>query len=55
MSISEVGPDHAQLSAADGVQRVQEEGLGLSDLVCSDITGGAKALTIPAALVERTL
>ncbi len=55
MSISEVGSDHAQLSAADVVQRVREDGLGLIDLVFSDITGGAKALTIPAALVERTL
>ncbi|MCA9859268.1 MAG: glutamine synthetase [Thermomicrobiales bacterium] len=43
------------MKAAEVVERVRDEGLGLVDLVFSDITGGAKALTIPATLVERTL
>lgn len=47
--------DRVELTAADVVERVRDEGLGLVDLVFSDITGGAKALTIPSALVERTL
>jgi glutamine synthetase len=55
MSISERKSSYASLTASEVVQRVREEGLGLIDLVFSDITGGAKALTIPAALVERTL
>ncbi len=55
MSSTEVRSGQVPLSAADVVQRVREDGLGLIDLVFSDITGGAKALTIPAALVERTL
>ena len=55
MSISERKSSYAPLTATEVVQRVHEEGLGLIDLVFSDITGGAKALTIPAALVERTL
>jgi len=55
MSISERISGYAPLTASEVVQRVREDGLGLIDLVFSDITGGAKALTIPAALVERTL
>ncbi|MEZ4505090.1 MAG: glutamine synthetase beta-grasp domain-containing protein [Thermomicrobiales bacterium] len=55
MSVSELGTGHARTSASEVVLRVREEGLGLVDLVFSDITGGAKALTIPASLVERTL
>lgn len=55
MSNSAVRSIRAQQTASDVIQRVRDEGLGLIDLVFSDITGGAKALTIPAALVERTL
>lgn len=44
-----------EVSASDVVARVVDERLGLVDLVFSDITGGAKALTIPAGLIERTL
>lgn len=55
MSVSELRSSHPRPSASDVVLQVREEGLGLVDLVFSDITGGAKALTIPAALVERTL
>ena len=44
-----------RLTAAEVAEQVREEKLGLVDLVFSDITGGAKALTIPAALVDRTL
>lgn len=55
MSVSELRSSHPRPSASDVVLQVREEGLGLIDLVFSDITGGAKALTIPAALVERTL
>lgn len=55
MSIIEVNHDQARLTADGVVERVRDEGLGLVDLVFSDITGGAKALTIPASLVERTL
>ncbi len=55
MTIPGVRSSQAALTASDVAQRVRDEGLGLIDLVFSDITGGAKALTIPAALVERTL
>ena len=55
MSIVRTRNDPPELTAGDVVEQVRAEGLGLVDLVFSDITGGAKALTIPAALVERTL
>src|SRR6478735_7210387 len=55
MSIVRTRNDRPELTAGDVVEQVRAEGLGLDDLVFSDITGGAKALTIPAALVERTL
>lgn len=55
MSISGTRSMQTQSTATDVIQRVRDEGLGLIDLVFSDITGGAKALTIPARLVERTL
>jgi glutamine synthetase len=55
MSVLEVKHEHARPTADDVVERVRDEGLGLVDLVFSDITGGAKALTIPASLMERTL
>ena len=35
--------------------RVDREGVRLIDLQFSDITGGVKSLTIPAALLENTL
>jgi glutamine synthetase len=41
--------------AHDVVERVQLDGVQLVDLIFSDISGGAKALTIPAALLETTL
>lgn len=55
MSTTDLRLARHALTAPDVVQRVQDEGLGLIDLVFSDITGGAKALTIPSSLVERTL
>ena len=42
MSTSEAKTNHAQLTASDVVQRVRDDGLGLVDLVFSDITGGAR-------------
>jgi glutamine synthetase len=36
------------------VERIQRENVRLVDLVFSDIAGGAKALTIPAELLENT-
>lgn len=36
-------------------ERVEHEGVSLVDLQFSDITGGVKSLTIPAALLEPTL
>lgn len=41
--------------AYDVVERVQNDDVHLVDLIFSDIAGGAKALTIPAALLEATL
>jgi glutamine synthetase len=41
--------------AHDVVERVQHEDVQLVDLIFSDISGGAKALTIPAALLEKTV
>ena len=55
MSATGTRQERVELTAADVVARVRDEGLGLVDLVFSDITGGAKALTIPTSLVERTL
>jgi glutamine synthetase len=39
----------------DALERARREGVRLVDLVFSDITGGAKALTIPAELLGPTL
>lgn len=55
MSVLETRSEQYGPSAAEVVERVRDERLGLIDLVFSDIAGGAKALTIPASLVERTL
>jgi glutamine synthetase len=55
MSMVETRDGSSELTAGEVVARVRAEDLSLVDLVFSDITGGAKALTIPAALVERTL
>src|SRR5690242_12429194 len=55
MSATGTRQERVELTAAEVIARVRDEGLGLVDLVFSDITGGAKALTIPATLVERTL
>jgi glutamine synthetase len=55
MSIPDVRSPRVQQTDSDVIQRVRDESIGLIDLVFSDITGGAKALTIPASLIERTL
>jgi glutamine synthetase len=55
MSITGMQLERSELTSGEVVARVRDEGLSLIDLVFSDITGGAKALTIPAALIERTL
>lgn len=55
MNSTETRPERTEMNAADVVDRVREEKLGLVDLVFSDITGGAKSLTIPASLIERTM
>jgi glutamine synthetase len=43
------------VTAAEVLNRVRDERVSLIDLVFSDITGGAKALTVPAALLQQTL
>jgi glutamine synthetase len=55
MSMTDVKSSQPRMTASEVVQRVRDDGLGLIDLVFSDITGGAKALTIPAVLIDRTL
>ena len=55
MHATQMTSDRAEMNAVDVVDQVRAEGLKLVDLVFSDITGGAKALTIPASLIERTM
>lgn len=55
MTNSSIRRPETASTAPEVIDRVHDEGLGLVDLVFSDITGGAKALTIPASLIERTL
>jgi glutamine synthetase len=43
------------MTVGDVLERVERERIRLVDLVFSDITGGAKALTIPAELLAPTL
>ncbi len=51
----EMSLDRTGTAAIDVIEQVRTHGLKLIDLVFSDITGGAKSLTIPAGLIERTL
>lgn len=45
----------AGVTAMEALERTRREDVRLIDLVFSDIAGGAKALTIPATLLEHTL
>ncbi|MCC6674933.1 MAG: glutamine synthetase [Thermomicrobiales bacterium] len=55
MSTLGTGLEPTGMDAAGVVEQVCAADLGLIDLVFSDIAGGAKSLTIPASLIERTL
>lgn len=46
MSAIEMTSGRFESTAAEVVDRIRDEGLGLMSVVFSDITGGAKALTI---------